>query len=102
MEAIRTLAFEQDRYRAYVMGDPHLAGFTGTRFMASRASISSVEQADAIPSPDVDDKGTVVIATTAKTAEFDRYRARFPGGVSSSYTTPQGQLMFLTYRIPPK
>jgi len=102
MEIVRTLAYQQDRYRAYVMGDPNIVGFTGTRYMASRAFVRAIEQADALPAPDMDEKGTVVIATAGKAAELDRYKARYPGGASSSYVTPQGQLMFLTYRIPPK
>lgn len=98
----REFALDQERYKAFVMGDPAWVNAPTVRFMASKATIVAVDTANQLPDPATTDQGIVVVAMAPKAAELDRYRLRFPGGASSSYTTPQGQLMFLTYRIPPK
>ncbi len=99
----REMSVEPERYQAYLMGSPILFVEHGViRFVARRAYARNLDDPNALPAPDFQEKGLLVIALAHRVSELKAIEARFPGGVTTSYSDPLGRLIYVAYRIPPR
>jgi 4-amino-4-deoxy-L-arabinose transferase-like glycosyltransferase len=100
VKVARELAVNPESYTGYIIGDTNLAGSGPTRYLAYGVKVVALETADKMPSPQPG-QGFVVVATPPKLSEIDKVSERYPGGQRYGYTSPQGQLMYVRYRLDP-
>lgn len=88
-----------NEWRAYVMGLPVMyADYAPIKFVAYKIKAQNLERASDLP-PANDGRKTIVVALPINFAEYDKVKARYPGGEEHETYDQRGRLVFKAYRF---
>lgn len=86
-------------WKAYAITLPGMYGnYAPVKFLAYKIVADTIQRADeAVPA--TDGRGTIIIASSNNETEYQKVKARLPGGVEHIQLDQRGNLVFKSYRI---
>lgn len=101
----REMLVEPDRYRVYFLTspryDPNHGSVLYIAYGVTATNLREPNLADFKPPPD-DGKGTLILALDHRQADLRTLQGRLPGGSEQRVNAPNGRLMYISYRVPPR
>jgi 4-amino-4-deoxy-L-arabinose transferase-like glycosyltransferase len=102
-EVARALTEEPGRYHAYFLTDPQFDPNHGAiRFIARGIPVTNLKRAADFTAPPADELGIMLIAIEPRLADLREIEGRLAGGAETRVTAPNGRLIFVVYRVPPR